>query len=82
MIGSGRHKIEKAEHFQASMDTCNTLKLDGIVIIGGDDSNTNGAVLAEYFEANKCTTKVCGAPKTVRFRVVYNNKEGRKKASN
>lgn len=65
MIGSGRHKIEKPEHFQASMKTCIALQLDGIVIIGGDDSNTNGAVLAEYFEANQCATKVCGAPKTV-----------------
>jgi hypothetical protein len=37
----------------------------GIVVIGGDDSNTNGAVLAEYFQANSCKTKVCGAPKTI-----------------
>jgi diphosphate--fructose-6-phosphate 1-phosphotransferase len=37
----------------------------GIVVIGGDDSNTNGAVLAEYFEAHNCKTKVCGAPKTI-----------------
>lgn len=65
MIGSGRHKIEKEEHFKASMATCMALKLDGVVIIGGDDSNTNGAVLAEYFEANKCPTRVCGAPKTI-----------------
>ena len=65
MIGSGRHKIEKPEHFHASMNTCVALKLDGVVIIGGDDSNTNGAVLAEYFEANNCSTKVCGAPKTI-----------------
>jgi pyrophosphate--fructose-6-phosphate 1-phosphotransferase len=65
MIGSGRHKIEKPEHFKASMETCIALQLDGVVIIGGDDSNTNGAVLAEYFEANQCATKVCGAPKTI-----------------
>ena len=37
----------------------------GVVVIGGDDSNTNGAVLAEYFEAHNCKTKVCGAPKTI-----------------
>ena len=41
------------------------LSLSGIVVIGGDDSNTNGAVLAEYFEAHNCKTKVCGAPKTI-----------------
>eukprot|EP01041_Mallomonas_annulata_P009984 gene9985-20762_t len=65
MIGSGRHKIEKPAEFAASMENCIALDLDGLVIIGGDDSNTNGAVLAEYFEANKCKTKVCGAPKTI-----------------
>ncbi|CAE7655645.1 pfp, partial [Symbiodinium microadriaticum] len=65
MIGSGRHKIEKPEHFKASLDVCVALGLDGIVVIGGDDSNTNAAVLAEYFEANNCRTKVCGAPKTI-----------------
>lgn len=37
---------------------CEELRLDGLVVIGGDDSNTNAAVLAEYFEANKCMTKV------------------------
>ena len=40
-------------------------RLIGIVVIGGDDSNTNGAVLAEYFAAHNCKTKVCGAPKTI-----------------
>ena len=65
MIGSGRHKIEKPAEFEAAMANCTELNLDGIVIIGGDDSNTNGAVLAEYFEAHNCRTKVCGAPKTI-----------------
>jgi diphosphate-dependent phosphofructokinase len=65
MIGSGRHKIEKAEHFASSMAHCTALDLDGLVVIGGDDSNTNAAVLAEYFEAHNCKTKVCGAPKTI-----------------
>jgi pyrophosphate--fructose-6-phosphate 1-phosphotransferase len=65
MIGSGRHKIESAAHFKASMDNCTTLDLDGLVVIGGDDSNTNAALLAEYFAANNCKTKVCGAPKTI-----------------
>jgi len=65
MIGSGRHKIESPAHFQASMENCTALDLDGLVVIGGDDSNTNAAVLAEYFAANNCKTKVCGAPKTI-----------------
>lgn len=65
MIGSGRHKIESAAHFKASMDNCAALDLDGLVVIGGDDSNTNAALLAEYFAAHQCKTKVCGAPKTI-----------------
>ena len=65
MIGSGRHKIEKPEDFASAMAHCVSLDLDGLVVIGGDDSNTNAAVLAEYFEANNCKTKVCGCPKTI-----------------
>jgi 6-phosphofructokinase len=52
MIGSGRHKIETPEEFAQSQQWCETLRLDGLVIIGGDDSNTNAAVLAEYFQKN------------------------------
>ena len=65
MIGSGRHKIEKPEEFASSLACCVALDLDGLVIIGGDDSNTNAAQLAEYFAKNSCKTKVCGAPKTI-----------------
>mmetsp|Transcript_31903 Transcript_31903/g.67842 ORF Transcript_31903/g.67842 Transcript_31903/m.67842 type:complete len:1200 (-) Transcript_31903:60-3659(-) len=65
MLGSGRHKIESEEQFQDSMAVCNGIGLDGLVVIGGDDSNTNGAVLAEYFKAHGCKTKVVGAPKTI-----------------
>ena len=65
MLGSGRHKIEKPEEFSASMTNCQNLKLDGLIVIGGDDSNTNAAVLAEYFAANNCNTKVAGCPKTI-----------------
>jgi len=65
LIGSGRTKIEKSEDLQSSLKTANQLALDGIVIVGGDDSNTNAAVLAEYFLANKCCTKVVGVPKTI-----------------
>uniref|UniRef100_A0A7S0A7I1 Pyrophosphate--fructose 6-phosphate 1-phosphotransferase n=1 Tax=Pyrodinium bahamense TaxID=73915 RepID=A0A7S0A7I1_9DINO len=65
MLGSGRHKIETEEQFQNSMTVCQAIGLDGLVVIGGDDSNTNGAVLAEYFKAHGCKTKVVGAPKTI-----------------
>jgi len=49
MIRSGRDKIEKPEEFESSMKNCQFLKLDGLVVIGGDDSNTNACLLAEYF---------------------------------
>jgi len=65
MLGSGRHKIEAEEQFKDSMTVCQSIGLDGLVVIGGDDSNTNGAVLAEYFAAHGCKTKVVGAPKTI-----------------
>lgn len=65
MIGSGRTKIETEEQLQASLDTCKNLKLDGLVVIGGDDSNTNAAVLAEYFLEKGVPTKVVGVPKTI-----------------
>ena len=55
---SGRNKIETPEQFSNSQKHCEALKLDGLVIIGGDDSNTNACLLAEYFLANNCPTKV------------------------
>ena len=65
MICSGRDKIEKEEQFAASAEACTKLGLDGLVIIGGDDSNTNAALLAEYFAAHDLKTKVIGCPKTI-----------------
>lgn len=47
------------------MQYCQSLKLDGLVVIGGDDSNTNGCLLAEYFKKNGCSTSVIGCPKTI-----------------
>ena len=47
------------------MKFCEFLKLDGLVIIGGDDSNTNACLLAEYFLLHECSTKVIGCPKTI-----------------
>jgi len=65
IIGSGRTKIETAEQFEASLATCKTHALDGIVIIGGDDSNTNAAFLAEWFKKKGSDISVIGCPKTI-----------------
>lgn len=65
LIGSGRTKIETDEQFQAALSAVKKLKLDGLVIVGGDDSNTNAALLAEFFLKQKCSTKVISVPKTI-----------------
>lgn len=65
LIGSGRTKIETKEQLEASLKTVTTHQLDGLVIIGGDDSNTNAAILAEYFLDKGCKTGVIGVPKTI-----------------
>lgn len=65
LLGSGRDKIETPEDLAAAAETCSSLELDGLVVIGGDDSNTNAAVLAEYFLAHDVRTKVVGVPKTL-----------------
>jgi pyrophosphate--fructose-6-phosphate 1-phosphotransferase len=65
IIGSGRTKIETPEQFAASLETAKALNLDAVVVIGGDDSNTNAALLAEYFITNGCATQVIGCPKTI-----------------
>ena len=65
IIGSGRDKIETPEQFKGARDHCAALELDGLVVIGGDDSNTNACLLAENFAAHKCTTRVVGCPKTI-----------------
>jgi pyrophosphate--fructose-6-phosphate 1-phosphotransferase len=65
LIGSGRTKIESQEQLKSSMKTVKDLNLDGIVVIGGDDSNTNAAILAEFFVQNDSKTKVIGVPKTI-----------------
>lgn len=65
LIGSGRTKIETEEQFEKALKTALELKLDGLVIIGGDDSNTNAALLAEFFLAKGCKTTVVGVPKTI-----------------
>eukprot|EP00919_Chromeraceae_sp_WS-2016_P072829 GHVR01172161.1.p1 GENE.GHVR01172161.1~~GHVR01172161.1.p1 ORF type:complete len:1248 (+),score=290.09 GHVR01172161.1:34-3777(+) len=65
MICSGRHKIETPEQKAASMQICKKLDLHGIIVVGGDDSNTNACILAEHFAANNCSAKVIGCPKTI-----------------
>ncbi|MDR1129290.1 MAG: diphosphate--fructose-6-phosphate 1-phosphotransferase [Treponema sp.] len=65
IIGSGRTKIETPGQFAAALDTAKKLSLDAIVVIGGDDSNTNAALLAEYFEEKKAGVQVIGCPKTI-----------------
>jgi pyrophosphate--fructose-6-phosphate 1-phosphotransferase len=65
MIMSGRDKIEKPEDLAACRKNFDDMGLDGLVIIGGDDSNTNAAVLAEYLRAEGCRTGVIGVPKTI-----------------
>jgi len=65
IIGSGRTKVETREQFAASLDTAKKLGLNAVVIIGGDDSNTNAAFLAEYFLEKGSTIQIIGCPKTI-----------------
>ncbi|XP_072992492.1 pyrophosphate--fructose 6-phosphate 1-phosphotransferase subunit beta-like [Typha latifolia] len=65
MICSGRDKIETPEQFKQAEDTTTKLNLDGLVVIGGDDSNTNACLLAENFRAKNMKTRVIGCPKTI-----------------
>lgn len=65
MIGSGRTKLEEEDQFKACVEVAKQHELDCIVIIGGDDSNTNAAVLAEYFAAAGVGCSVIGCPKTI-----------------
>lgn len=65
IIGSGRTKLETEEHFMKAWNTCQNLNITGIVIIGGDDSNTNAAMLAEWFVAKDAGIQVIGCPKTI-----------------
>ncbi len=65
MIRSGRDKIESEEQMAASLKYVNNMDLDGLVVIGGDDSNTNASLLGEYFKANGSKCAVVGAPKTI-----------------
>ena len=65
IIGSGRTKLETNEQFAVVAEVCKKHGITAVVIIGGDDSNTNAAVLAEYFAANHTGVQVIGCPKTI-----------------
>ena len=65
IIGSGRTKLEEEWQFDKGIEICNQLGIKAIVIIGGDDSNTNACVLAEYYLQKKCGIQVIGCPKTI-----------------
>ena len=65
ILGSGRTKLETEEQFAVVAEVCKKHGITAIVIIGGDDSNTNAAVLAEYFAAHNTGVQVIGCPKTI-----------------
>ena len=65
MIGSGRTKLEKVDQFEKGLEIIRELNIKAIVIIGGDDSNTNACVLAEYYAAKNYGVQVLGCPKTI-----------------
>ncbi len=65
IIGSGRTKLEKEDQFEKGYEILKELNIKALVIIGGDDSNTNACVLAEYYAAKKYGIQVIGCPKTI-----------------
>lgn len=65
MFGSGRTKLEKEAQFEKALDNCKKLGINAVTIIGGDDSNTNAAVLAEWFKDKGEDIQIIGCPKTI-----------------
>ena len=65
IIGSGRTKLEKVEQFDKGLEILKELDIKALVIVGGDDSNTNAAVLAEYYKSINAGVQVIGCPKTI-----------------
>ncbi len=65
IIGSGRTKLESEDQFKRTTDVFRKRNLDALVVVGGDDSNTNAALLAEYMEREKTGIQVIGVPKTI-----------------
>lgn len=65
MLYHCRTKIETEKQLQATRNTLEFHNMDGLVVVGGDDSNTNAAIIAEYLQSVDCKTVVCGVPKTI-----------------
>ena len=65
IIGSGRTKLEETAQFDKGLEILKKLQIQALVIIGGDDSNTNACVLAEYYKAQEAGVQVIGCPKTI-----------------
>ena len=65
LIGSGRTKLEEVSQFEKGIEILRELDIKALVIIGGDDSNTNACVLAEYYAAKNYGVQVIGCPKTI-----------------
>jgi len=65
IIRAGRHKIETPEQFASSLENVTKMDLDGLAVVGGDDSNTNACLLAEYFAKHNSKCTVVGCPKTI-----------------
>lgn len=65
IIGSGRTKLEEEEQYEKGAQICKKLNIHAIVVIGGDDSNTNACVLAEYYAQKQTGIQVIGCPKTI-----------------
>lgn len=65
LIGTGRTKLEKEEQFEKGLEIMKKLDIRALVIVGGDDSNTNAAILAEYYQAKQAGIQVIGCPKTI-----------------
>ena len=65
IIGAGRTKLEEESQFEKGLEICKKFNIKAIVIIGGDDSNTNACVLAEYYLKHNSGIQVIGVPKTI-----------------
>jgi len=65
IIGSGRTKLESEEQFEKTIQTCKKYEVSAVVVVGGDDSNTNAAMLAEFFKKKGEDIQVIGVPKTI-----------------
>ena len=65
IIGSGRTKLETEAQFEKGLEILHKLNIKALVIIGGDDSNTNACILSEYYAAKKAGIQVIGCPKTI-----------------